>query len=1304
MRILNQRIAVRCALAVVAMLVLLMLPCAARAIDFVFNFTDPDGQGFNDPVKGPQEQAAIIAAGAKLGHLIQSTYLGETVTVNVSSFSDSTSTVLASAKPASYYGNFGSSDPRYQSDTQYPKALADSLADHDVQSDHVDMTMKVNMSQPFYFGTDGKPPSIPVFEYDFITVAMHEMIHGIGFSASLRQDGSYGLFGDGTYDPNAGVSGFAVPFDRFVSLGGSSSSLVFQDPSQTNRSNDLIGGNIYWSGPLGTLGNGGTPIKLYAPDPWIDGSSISHTDPTAQKNDPQGPNYTVANQMPSPAVRGILADMGWNTGILSASRHFTANGGNNLASNNANWDSPPSPGDTLVFGANAANVYNVLMDNNLPSLAGINFSNSAPSHTLEFSYYTDLWITGAGVTNDSPNAQTVVLDSSASRVGNADIDGRAAHLTFQNSSTAGTNVSYELNGGFSIVTTPPAFDRYDGARIDFYNTSTAGSATFTAQGAAGDGAPSTFAGVSFHDASTAGSATITNQPGRFGVGANSTNVDGWGAETNFADSASAGSAIFNNLGQSTAGTGNVPSGTGGITNFYNSSTANEGTFNNMGASVVAGLGGTTQFHDTSTADHSTIINNTSQVGTAYTLAAGTTGFFDTSTAGNSNITNVGGNIAGFTAFHNSSTAGSATITNQQGAGNFAIGGHTYFYDTSVAGSSTINNKPGGFGLDAYIEFFNSSTAGTAHITNTYVYQANGGSTTFTDTSSADHSVLTDQGGEGTIQFQSHSTADHATIVLENGGYNQARLNFLDNSTAANSTITIGQGGNAQFSGQATAGNANMNVVGGDYTTGGGYGGTLSFLNGSIATAANAVINVDGGSSPAAGGSSVYFGTGASAGGAMVTAYGGSAPPAGGIHTGGASITLVGAHAGNSTLIAYGGTNGGDPASIKFQQAATGDTARIVVNAGAYADFSGNQAYLAPSNTAATTVGSLEGAGDIYLGSGLLSVGTLNTNTTFSGVIHDGPNGLAGGQLTKVGTGSLALTNTQTYTGMTTVDAGELIVTGHLPGSFTVNPAGTLKGAANIAGTIINNGTIAPGDDPAIMHAGSLISTSNAAYDFERTTAANDEIIVDGNLTLAGTITFTYPNGYTLGHAGQPLFEYGGTLTNNGVKINTVFHGGSSTDFVLSMFATSIMLIEKPILGDANADGIVDSADLSAFQYGHTHALSGWNNGDFNQDGVVNQNDLNLFEMGLVQYDAEHHLVPGDYNGNGATDAADYAVWRKGLGINYGPVDYDLWRMNFGQTGGSGAGATANAAVPEPATLVLLIIAAVGWFPRPRRVA
>jgi hypothetical protein len=65
-------------------------------------------------------------------------------------------------------------------------------------------------------------------------------------------------------------------------------------------------------------------------------------------------------------------------------------------------------------------------------------------------------------------------------------------------------------------------------------------------------------------------------------------------------------------------------------------------------------------------------------------------------------------------------------------------------------------------------------------------------------------------------------------------------------------------------------------------------------------------------------------------------------------------------------------------------------------------------------------------------------------------------------------------------------------------------------------------------------------------------------------------------------------------------------------------------------------------------------------------------------------------LAGDYNGDGNVDAADYVVWRNTDGTLAG---YDTWRENFGNTFGSGA-SSAVAAVPEPVSLGLLIIAAL----------
>jgi hypothetical protein len=93
--------------------------------------------------------------------------------------------------------------------------------------------------------------------------------------------------------------------------------------------------------------------------------------------------------------------------------------------------------------------------------------------------------------------------------------------------------------------------------------------------------------------------------------------------------------------------------------------------------------------------------------------------------------------------------------------------------------------------------------------------------------------------------------------------------------------------------------------------------------------------------------------------------------------------------------------------------------------------------------------------------------------------------------------------------------------------------------------------------------------------------------------------------------------------------------------------------------------------------------------------TISETDLRAFDV--LGYD----LQPlGDFTANGIVDVADYIVWRKVNGV---PAGYQIWRNNFGQPGNS-ASANANASVPEPATIVLLPLAMVGWHRSKRRMA
>lgn len=64
-------------------------------------------------------------------------------------------------------------------------------------------------------------------------------------------------------------------------------------------------------------------------------------------------------------------------------------------------------------------------------------------------------------------------------------------------------------------------------------------------------------------------------------------------------------------------------------------------------------------------------------------------------------------------------------------------------------------------------------------------------------------------------------------------------------------------------------------------------------------------------------------------------------------------------------------------------------------------------------------------------------------------------------------------------------------------------------------------------------------------------------------------------------------------------------------------------------------------------------------------------------------------LPGDYNNDGTVNAADYTVWRDGGSPDDTIAGYNLWKANFGNSGSG-----SSAAVPEPASTVLAMLAII----------
>jgi autotransporter-associated beta strand protein len=116
-------------------------------------------------------------------------------------------------------------------------------------------------------------------------------------------------------------------------------------------------------------------------------------------------------------------------------------------------------------------------------------------------------------------------------------------------------------------------------------------------------------------------------------------------------------------------------------------------------------------------------------------------------------------------------------------------------------------------------------------------------------------------------------------------------------------------------------------------------------------------------------------------------------------------------------------------------------------------------YFAPADIN-RTIGGLTGAGVLYSGGGTVTVNKTSGSDTFSGDIQGGQG------LIKSGNGTLVLSGANSYTGVTTVSAGSLIINGNnsaAVGVLSVSPAARLGGSGTIGGATTISGTLAPGN-------------------------------------------------------------------------------------------------------------------------------------------------------------------------------------------------------------------------------------------------
>ncbi len=289
-----------------------------------------------------------------------------------------------------------------------------------------------------------------------------------------------------------------------------------------------------------------------------------------------------------------------------------------------------------------------------------------------------------------------------------------------------------------------------------------------------------------------------------------------------------------------------------------------------------------------------------------------------------------------------------------------------------------------------------------------------------------------------------------TLTISGAGImnNSANIqNFV--TTGSNTAGFVTGGGAIEFRGDTATAGSNVKITNNGSDALGEDGGATRFFD--RATAGNATLIANSGANGGFGGTISFFNT-SNAGNATITNNGGTNPG----DFGGSTTFQDTSHGDNATLVANGGSSGGLGGTISFKDDSTGDTARVEVFGNGNLDISGHSA-------PGATVGSIEGNGAVFLGANNLTLGSNNLSTTFSGVVQDGGAFAGtGGSLTKVGTGVLTLTGVNTYTGATTVNGGSLIVDGSISGAQTsVNNGGSLivnmDGAISSTQTSVNNG-------------------------------------------------------------------------------------------------------------------------------------------------------------------------------------------------------------------------------------------------------
>jgi hypothetical protein len=233
----------------------------------------------------------------------------------------------------------------------------------------------------------------------------------------------------------------------------------------------------------------------------------------------------------------------------------------------------------------------------------------------------------------------------------------------------------------------------------------------------------------------------------------------------------------------------------------------------------------------------------------------------------------------------------------------------------------------------------------------------------------------------------------------------------------------------------------------------------------------------------------------------------------------------------------------------------------------------------------------------------------------------------------------------------------------------------------------------------------------------RDTDGSGNTLFQGSITGNGKLTYVNSTGSSV-MASMNLGNYGviapGTAGATGTlelaNINLWSGSGSSMNFRLG--GTAASTFDVLTLSGASTFGGAGTINISTINGFTPKAGNTWQIMNYTALSDYSSANDNLVALGngyTLTYHAtyatlEYHM-PGDINGDGLVDVADYNVWAANVGKTGATwsqgdlngdglvdvADYNIWAANVGQTAGA----------PEPATLALLAIGGLALLRRCR---